>query len=127
MAEMYKSLWQGNFVLPKARGVKGAKGARSRFRELDQAEISRLSTAELIKYAKAQARDIFTTGGAGMATSSRFVVVPDKRITPELESSLTSYMGKRGFWEEVVSPFGKAVKTKPKEGRKLKKTDLDCL
>jgi TP901 family phage tail tape measure protein len=98
----------GNLVeMNKSRSTKGiARGARSRFKELSSEELSQLSTEDMISYAKAQAEDIFTTAGAGMATSSKFIPVPKERITPELESSLTTYLGQRGFWQEVVSPFG---------------------
>ena len=95
------------------------RGSRSKFKELTQEEISQLSTADLIKYAKAQARDIFTTRGAGMATSSKFIPVSQEKIVPELESSLQTYLGKKGFWQEQVSPFGRSNKKVGKAKSKI--------
>jgi hypothetical protein len=111
----------GNLVeMNKSRSTKGiARGARSRLKELSFEEISQLSTEDMIKYAKAQAQDIFTTGGAGIATGSKFISVPKERITPELESSLTTYLGQRGFWKEIVSPIGKPDKSSTKAQSKL--------
>ena len=98
------------------RNKKGRTGARSGFRDLSDDELDQLSTADLIKYAKAQVRNIFTTGGSGMATSMKFIEVPAERIVPELEGDLTTYLGKKGFWSEQVSPFGRSIS-------KGKKTD----
>ena len=89
-----------------------ALGARSKFKELSETEISQLSTADLISYGKALAYDIFSTGGAGIATSSEFVEVPQERIIPELEQYLVDYAGKKGFWREKISPFGQAIQQK---------------
>ena len=93
--------------LPKGRGLLGRRGARSRLKELTQEEISQLSTQDMIKYGKRLARDVFTTGGAGIATRSQFVEVPSSRVTPELAPYLQTYLGKSGFWQEKVSPFGR--------------------
>jgi hypothetical protein len=111
----------GNLVeMNKSRSTKGiARGARSRFKELSPEELSQLSTEDMIKYAKAQAREIFSTGGSGMATSSKFIPVSQERITPELESSLTSYLGQKGFWKEMVSPFGQPNKSVSKAQSRL--------
>lgn len=91
-------------------GVKKRRGARSKFKELSPEEISQLSTAELIRYGKALAYDIFTTGGAGMAVGMEFVPVPKERIIPELDPYLKTYRGQRGFWQEIVEPFGRPSK-----------------
>ena len=93
--------------MPKGRGLLGRRGARSRFKELTQEEISQLSTQDMIKYGKRLARDVFTTGGAGIATRSQFVEVASSKITPELTPYLQTYLGKSGFWQEKVSPFGR--------------------
>lgn len=103
----------------KGRGKTGARGSRSKFKELTQEEIFQLSTKDLIAYAKAQAYDIFTTGGAGIVTSSEFIEVPQERIVPELESDLTTYLGKRGFWREKISPFASEQKIKASVDRKM--------
>jgi len=113
----------GRLVMPKGRGTPGARGSRSRFKDLTEEELAQLSTDDLIRYAKAQARDIFSAGGAGMATSSKFIPVPKERITPELESSLTTYLGQKGFWKEVVSPFGKPNKMVAKAQGKLSREE----
>ena len=90
------------------RSLKGIrKGARSSIRELTSEEISQLSTADMIKYAKKQAYDIFTRGGAGMVTGMKFVPVPKERIIPEIEGDLQTYLGQKGFWQEQISPFGR--------------------
>ena len=99
------------------------KGARSKFKELSEDEISRLSTPDLIKYAKAQARDIFTTGGAGMVTGMKFIPVPTRKITPELEPHLETYLGKKGFWREQISPFGRPDKNIDKAKKKMSRED----
>jgi len=91
----------------KGRGVKGRRGARSSFKELTSEEMDSLSTADLIKYGKALARDIFSTGGAGLVTGNKFVPVPQERIVSELEPYLQTYLGQKGFWQEQVSPFGR--------------------
>ena len=114
---------RGSFAMPKGRGVTGARGARSKFKDLTEEELAQLSTADMIKYAKTQARNIFSTGGAGIATSSKFIPVPKERITPELESSLTTYLGQRGFWKEVVSPFGKPNKSVVKAQGKMSREE----
>jgi TP901 family phage tail tape measure protein len=94
---------------------KGGKlGARSKFKELSPEEIGKLSTKDLIQYGKDLAYDIFSTGGAGMATGHEFIEVPKERIIPELDQYLTSYLGKRGFWQEKVAPFGKPTKASTK-------------
>jgi hypothetical protein len=103
----------------KGRGKIGARGARSKFKELTQEEIFQLSTKDLIAYAKAQAYDIFTTGGAGIVTGNEFIEVPQERIVPELESELTTYLGKRGFWREKISPFASEQKIKASVDRKM--------
>jgi TP901 family phage tail tape measure protein len=103
--------------MPKGRGVKGPRGSRSTLKELSEAEISQLSTADLIKYAKAQARDVFSTRGAGMVTRMDFVPVPKERIVPELESSLITYLGQKGFWQEKISPFGRVSESKNKKAQ----------
>jgi len=113
----------GRLVMPKGRGTSGARGSRSRFKDLTEEELAQLSTDDLIKYAKAQARDIFSAGGAGIATSSKFIPVPKDRITPELESSLTTYLGQKGFWKEIVSPFGKPNKMAAKAQGKLSREE----
>jgi TP901 family phage tail tape measure protein len=96
-----------------------ALGARSKFKDLSETELAQLSTKDLIAYAKAQARDIFTTGGSGIAVGSEFIEVPQERIIPELESELTTYLGKRGFWREKVAPFGSSLKTRDSIARKM--------
>jgi TP901 family phage tail tape measure protein len=107
----YKKKNFGGLIQKFALGGKGrALGARSKFKELDASELDKLSTADLIKYAKRQARDIFSTGGAGMAMRSRFIETPANKIIPELEPHLTSYMGKKGFWREEIAPFGRPSK-----------------
>lgn len=98
-----------------------ALGARSKIKQLDDSELSQLSTKDLIAYAKAQAYDIFSTSGAGMAIASEFIEVPQERIIPELESSLVSYMGKKGFWREKVAPFGQQIQSKIQDNNKLNK------
>lgn len=103
----------------KGRGVKGRRGARSRFRELSPEEMDQLSTKDLISYGKALAYDIFSTGGAGIAVSSDFIEVPQSRITSELEPYLTSYLGKKGFWQEKVAPFGRPSKGQAKAASKI--------
>ena len=108
----------GGLVQKFAFGGK-ALGARSKIKELDQSELSQLSTAQLIAYAKQQAYDIMTTGGSGMATGSEFIEVPSERIIPELESSLVSYMGKRGFWKEKIAPFARPKISSEKQSAKL--------
>ena len=107
----------------KYAGGGKALGARSRVKELDESELAQLSTADLIAYAKKQARDIFSTGGAGMAMRSEFIEVPPERIIPELDSDLTTYMGKRGFWKEIVAPFGRPKKVSAKQKSKLGRED----
>lgn len=94
----------------KGRGVKGARGSRSKFKELSPEEMDKLSTQELIAYGKALAYDIFSTGGAGMAVANDFIEVAPSRIVPELEPYLQTYLGKRGFWRERVAPFGQPTK-----------------
>lgn len=96
-----------------------ALGARPTIKELDETELAQLSTPQLIQYAKDLAYDVFTTGGAGMAIGSEFIEVPKEKIIPELESSLVSYMGKRGFWRETVAPFGRAIEQKTMDQSKL--------
>jgi hypothetical protein len=103
----------------KGRGKTGARGARSKFKELTQEEIYKLSTEDLIRYAKDQAYDIFSTAGAGMVIGNEFVEVPQERIVPELESELTTYLGKKGFWREKISPFASEQKIKASVHRKM--------
>jgi TP901 family phage tail tape measure protein len=87
------------------------RGARSKFKELTPEELNKLSTKDLIAYGKALARDIFTSGGAGMATSMKFMPVAKEKITSELEPYLKTYLGQKGFWQEQISPFGKPLKS----------------
>lgn len=99
------------------------KGARSKFKELSETEIAKLSTADLIKYAKDQAYDIFSTGGAGMATGMKFISVPPRKITPELEPHLDTYLGKKGFWREQISPFGRPNKNVDQAKKKVSREE----
>lgn len=92
------------------RKKKFRTGARSRMGELSLDELSQLPTQQLINYAKAQAYNVMSTGGSGMAIGKEFVEVPQSRIVPELEADLITYQGKKGFWREVVSPFGRPPK-----------------
>lgn len=101
-----KELNIGGKIQKLAIGGK-ALGARSRFKELSQEEILKLSTSDLLAYGKALAEDIFTTGGAGIAIGNEFIEVPPERIIPELEPYLMDHMGQKGFWREKISPFGK--------------------
>lgn len=103
----------------KGRGVKGAKGARSKFKDLNETELAQLSTRDLIAYAKDQAEDVFTTGGAGLAVANEFISVPQERIIPELESELTTYLGQKGFWREKIAPFGSPERTQAVTERKM--------
>lgn len=105
--------------IQKFAGGGKALGARPTIKELDETELAQLSTPQLIQYAKDLAYDVFTTGGAGMAIGSEFIEVPKEKIIPELESSLVSYMGKRGFWREKVAPFGRAIEQKATSTSKL--------
>jgi TP901 family phage tail tape measure protein len=98
-------------------------GARSKVKELDSSELAQLSTDQLIAYAKKQAHDIFSTGGAGMATGHEFIEVPKERIIPELDSDLVNYMGKRGFWKETIARFGSPKKLSKKQTSRLGKED----
>jgi len=103
----------------EGRGQKGPRGGRSKIKELSETELAQLSTEDLIAYAKAQARDIFSTSGAGMAVASEFIEVPKERIIPELEDDLTTYLGKRGFWREIISPFAGSDKARVPKERKM--------
>ena len=96
-----------------------ALGSRSKIKELDDSELAQLSTKDLIAYAKKQAYDIFSTAGAGMAIGSEFIEVPPERIVPELEDDLKTYMGKKGFWREIVAPFGSPKKQSAKSISKI--------
>ena len=119
-----EKLGTGNLhSINKYAGGGKALGARSKVKELDESELAQLSTADLIAYAKKQAHDIFSTGGAGMAVRSEFIEVPPERIIPELDSDLTTYMGKRGFWKEIVAPFGKGKTLSAKQASKLGRED----
>jgi len=108
--QKYEGGSPGGVRMPKGRGKTGARGARSKFKELDDTELAQLTTSQLISYAKKQAYNIFTTGGSGMAIGSEFIEVPSSRIIPELESDLVTHMGKRGFWREKIAPFGTPAK-----------------
>jgi TP901 family phage tail tape measure protein len=97
----------------KGRGVKRRRGARSKFIELSPEEVDRLSTEDFIKYAKAQAYDIMTTGGSGIAIGREFIEVPESKITADLEKDLTiGPDGKKGFFREKIAPFGSQIATK---------------
>jgi len=110
-----KNKW-GRFAIgglvQKFEGGGKALGARRRLRDLDAKELDELSTSDLIMYAKAQALDIFSSGGSGMAVGNEFIEVPAERITPELDKDLVTYRGKRGFWKEIVAPFGQPIQPK---------------